>query len=96
MEFRNSKCSLTARSEKTACLIVVLDLLGAHISERVMADTLLSTKCNLLGVQVELEIPQNPLIIRTAGTLYEIQVCIQKFPDWPPGARTVNGTALCH
>jgi hypothetical protein len=22
--------------------------------------------------------------------------CIQKFPDWPPGARTVNGTALCH
>jgi len=23
--------------------------------------------------------------------------CIQKFPDWPPGARTTNGgTALCH
>jgi hypothetical protein len=21
--------------------------------------------------------------------------CIQKFPDWPPGARTANGTALC-
>jgi hypothetical protein len=21
---------------------------------------------------------------------------IQTFPDWPPGARTVNGTALCH
>jgi hypothetical protein len=20
----------------------------------------------------------------------------QKFPDWPPGARTANGTALCH
>jgi hypothetical protein len=19
-----------------------------------------------------------------------------KFPDWPPGARTANGTALCH
>jgi hypothetical protein len=26
----------------------------------------------------------------------EIQVCIQKFPDWPPRARTANGTALCH
>jgi hypothetical protein len=25
-----------------------------------------------------------------------IQVCIEKFPDWPPGARTANGTALCH
>jgi len=22
--------------------------------------------------------------------------CIQKFQDWPPGARTVNGTTLCH
>jgi hypothetical protein len=21
--------------------------------------------------------------------------CIQKFPDWPPGARTANDTALC-
>jgi hypothetical protein len=20
--------------------------------------------------------------------------CTQKFPDWPPGARTANGTAL--
>jgi hypothetical protein len=25
-----------------------------------------------------------------------IRGCIQKFPDWPPGASTVNGTALCH
>jgi hypothetical protein len=22
--------------------------------------------------------------------------CIQKFSDWPPEARTTNGTALCH
>jgi len=21
---------------------------------------------------------------------------IQKFPDWPPGARTANGRAHCH
>jgi hypothetical protein len=25
-----------------------------------------------------------------------IRGCIQKFPDWPPGFRTANGTALCH
>jgi hypothetical protein len=25
-----------------------------------------------------------------------IRGCIQKFPDWPPGARTANDTALCH
>jgi hypothetical protein len=25
-----------------------------------------------------------------------IRGCFQKFPDWPPGARTANGTALCH
>jgi hypothetical protein len=28
--------------------------------------------------------------------LFTIGGCIQKFPDWPPGARTANGTALCH
>jgi hypothetical protein len=25
-----------------------------------------------------------------------IRACIQKFPDWPPGAVTANGTAVCH
>jgi hypothetical protein len=37
-------------------------------------------------------------IYRTESTLRQKKVrkCIQKFPDWPPGARTVNATALCH
>jgi hypothetical protein len=25
-----------------------------------------------------------------------IRGCIQKFPDWPHGARTANGVAVCH
>jgi len=25
-----------------------------------------------------------------------IRECIQKFPDWPPGVRTANSTALYH
>jgi hypothetical protein len=25
-----------------------------------------------------------------------LRECIQKFPDWPPGARTASGTPLCH
>jgi len=29
-------------------------------------------------------------------TSSKIRRCIQKFPDWPPGARTANGTVLCH
>jgi len=29
-------------------------------------------------------------------TLEDVRGCIQIFPDWPPGARTANGTALCH
>jgi hypothetical protein len=28
--------------------------------------------------------------------LAHIRGCIKKFPDWPLGARTANGTALCH
>jgi hypothetical protein len=26
----------------------------------------------------------------------DIRGFIQKFPDWPPGTSTANGTALCH
>jgi len=33
------------------------------------------------------------LCISTAVTL---RGCIEKFPDWPPGTRTANGTDLCH
>jgi hypothetical protein len=29
-------------------------------------------------------------------TIFHKRGCIQKFPDWPPGARTANGTVLCH
>jgi hypothetical protein len=25
-----------------------------------------------------------------------VRGCTQKFPDWPPGVRTANDTALCH
>jgi len=27
---------------------------------------------------------------------YDYTSVIQKFPDWPPGERTANVTALCH
>jgi hypothetical protein len=40
--------------------------------------------------QLESEIVSNYVHSRDIGG------CIQKFPDWPPGARTANGTALCH
>jgi hypothetical protein len=35
---------------------------------------------------------------RTAQLILIITIrgCIQKFSDWPPGARTANGTVLCH
>jgi hypothetical protein len=35
-------------------------------------------------------------IVRPVTDLSMIRGCIQKFPDWPPGARTANGTALRH
>jgi hypothetical protein len=28
--------------------------------------------------------------------LATLRECIQKFPDWPPGASTANGTVFCH
>jgi hypothetical protein len=38
----------------------------------------------------------NSCINKPACVSLNIRGCIQKFPDWPPGARTANGTALCH
>jgi len=35
-------------------------------------------------------------ILRTMKNISRVRRCIQKFPDWPPGARTANDTVLCH
>jgi hypothetical protein len=35
-------------------------------------------------------------ILMINRNLLHIWWCIQKYPDWPPGARIANGTALCH
>jgi hypothetical protein len=34
--------------------------------------------------------------VRNPAEGMDIRACIQKFPEWPPGARIANGTALCH
>jgi len=36
------------------------------------------------------------VVYLTTPAALDIHVCIQKIPDWPPGARTANGIALCH
>jgi hypothetical protein len=54
---------------------------------------LLDTPSYILRTAREVMLPQ-PL--RFVNSLIAIGGCIQKFPDWPPGARTANGTALCH
>jgi len=33
---------------------------------------------------------------RQSSPSVNIRVCIQKFPDWPPGARTANNPSFCH
>jgi len=38
----------------------------------------------------------NSFLATLLASFKVIRGCIQKFPDWPPGARTANGTALCH
>jgi hypothetical protein len=44
-------------------------------------------------------LPSTPSIPRglfPLGFPTKIRGCIQKFPDWPPGARIANCKALCH
>jgi len=35
-------------------------------------------------------------ILHTYPSVYGVWGFIQKFPEWPPGVTTANGTALCH
>jgi hypothetical protein len=42
------------------------------------------------------EFTKSPDITKKIHIFVNTGRCIQKFPDWPPGARTANGTALCH
>jgi hypothetical protein len=47
----------------------------------------LDTESSIKNEEIRPKIKDSILIIRG---------CNQKFPDWPPGVRTANGTALCH
>jgi hypothetical protein len=40
--------------------------------------------------------PGEPHLASCSECLLNILGCIQKIPDWPPGAKTANGKALCH
>jgi hypothetical protein len=45
--------------------------------------------CGLVPAQISAHYP-------LSFQRFYVRECIQKFPYWPPGARTANGTALCH
>jgi hypothetical protein len=47
---------------------------------------ILSTQANL---SLYINLPASIYLLNIRG-------CIKKFPDWSPGARSANGTVLCH
>jgi hypothetical protein len=63
----------------------------AHTSAQACITLHNSSMCNLLDFYTF-----SAPFIRLYIYMYEIWGCIHKFLDWPPGARTANGTALCH
>jgi hypothetical protein len=56
--------------------------------------------CNFMRftcfVALELRNIERIALLSSLLRLTHLRGCIQKFPDWPLGARTANGTALCH
>jgi hypothetical protein len=50
-----------------------------------------------LGVKrLKREADHSPPFSAEVKECVDARGCNQKFPDWLPGARTANGTALCH
>jgi len=71
--------------------------LGLHVSGQSYH---CSFKCNL-GLKQAKSVPEIPksfflLPAHSRTLIFHVRRCIQKFPDWPPRARTANGKALCH
>jgi hypothetical protein len=51
------------------------------------------SQCSLVPILSQMNpVQTHPISLRSVL----IRRCIQKFPDWPPGVRIANGTALCH
>jgi hypothetical protein len=46
-----------------------------------------------IEIELVLMLEVSKLLTQILGN--EKRGCVQKFPDWPPGARTANGIALC-
>jgi hypothetical protein len=54
-------------------------------------------RSKIANILVDLENLSIKCTINTVLAVYiSIRGSIQKLPDWPPGARTANDTALCH
>jgi hypothetical protein len=54
-----------------------------------------SSDCGIRSATTSL-VCMKSLKLITVMCLALVRECMQKFPDWPPGARTASGTALCH
>jgi hypothetical protein len=42
------------------------------------------------------DVRDKKVLLYPIAVVVDIRGCIQKFPDWPPEAKTANGAALCH
>jgi len=100
-------CSSSFLSVKFASELSIRSLMSARSASQLSLRLLVSVRSaselsvrSLMSVISASELSVLLLIFVTTGNVWRfsriIRGCIQKFPDWLPGARTVNGTALCH
>jgi hypothetical protein len=80
------------RTQRPGNHMLVAHLLGGHFG---VADTRLVGGWELVSFWIRSTLTRsvNPFVGSIAKV---IRRCIQKFPDRSPGARTANGSALCH
>jgi hypothetical protein len=74
-------------------------LRSCHNLYRLLACKEVCDSCERINGERELHgVRRHPKIAtRMNRVTYEyIRGCVQKFPDWPTGARATNGITLCH
>jgi hypothetical protein len=80
----------------TAHVRSFMSLLTSRLTTRYITSTFETTLLNKLRVNMYHELQNKVSFSYISYEALNVGRWIQKFPDWPPGARTANGTALYH
>jgi hypothetical protein len=91
-----ANCSVQELKNATHQCAQAWNLSSRNKNKHIYSPMFLCLRCKILKINTILMLPKSVTQKSCMQPKYSLRGCNQKFPDWPPGARTAYGTALCH